>query len=181
MNSTKRLVSVGEAEVRYRAKVLEVVEQQLTFDTGHVTTHTTVRHPGAVVILPRCDDGSLLLVRQYRHALGRTLLEFPAGTLERGEEPLRCAQREIIEETKHRAEHWQPLGQLFPAPGFCDEAQHLFFASGLSPANGDEDDDEILSVVTMQPAELEAAIRCGELCDAKSIAIYLRAKLSGLL
>jgi ADP-ribose pyrophosphatase len=140
-----------------------------------------VKHPGAVVIIPQLEDGRLLLIAQYRFAVGATLLEFPAGTLEPGEAPLECARRELIEETGYRAEHWRALGITYPSPGYCDEQQHLFMATGLVPEHAAGDEDEIIEVKRLTVQEVERAIADETLVDAKSIAAYARAKLQGVL
>jgi ADP-ribose pyrophosphatase len=140
-----------------------------------------VKHPGAVVIVPQLEDSRLVLIEQYRFAVGETLLEFPAGTLEPDEAPLECARRELIEETGYRADHWHALGVIYPSPGYCDEQQHLFVASGLVPDQAAGDEDEILEVKRLTVQEVERAIADGTLIDAKSIAAYARAKLQGVL
>jgi ADP-ribose pyrophosphatase len=131
--------------------------------------------------MPQLADGRLILIAQYRFAVGETLLEFPAGTLEPDEAPLECARRELIEETGYRADHWHALGVIYPSPGYCDEQQHLFVASGLVPDQAAGDEDEILEVKRLTVQEVERAIADGTLIDAKSIAAYARAKLQGAL
>ena len=143
--------------------------------------HHLAHHPGAVVIMPQFADGRLLLIAQYRFAVGETLLEFPAGTLETGEAPLACARRELLEETGYRAEHWRALGTIYSSPGFCDEQQHLFLASGLVPEHAAADEEEILEVKRLTVPEVERAIAEGALVDAKSIAAYARATRQGVL
>lgn len=155
------------------------VEEQL-FPSGS-SKRFVVRHPGAAVFLPITDVGSVLLVRQHRTALGRELLEAPAGTLEAGEDPLACAQREIQEEVGMKAERWDSLGTLYPAPGFCDEVQHLFIARDLTPSSLPADDDEAITVVEMTQREILAAVSASELFDTKTLAIVLKAQLLGLL
>jgi ADP-ribose pyrophosphatase len=177
---TRPLTSLRTTTV-YAGSKLTVEEEQVRLPTGKLARHVTVRHPGAVVFIPRRDDGALLVLSQYRHSVRQSLLEFPAGTLERGEEPLACAQREIAEEVGHTAAHWEPLGKLYPAPGFCDEVQHGFFATGLTPCEAEPDDDEIIEVVPMPSADVLQAIQSGAMMDGKSIALYFRAQLRGLL
>ena len=95
---------------------MRVVRDELELADGSRLSKHWVQHSGAVVIIPRLNDGRLLLVHQYRHAVGQYLLEFPAGTMETGEAPLACAQRELVEEVGHRAVRWRELGTLYPAP-----------------------------------------------------------------
>jgi ADP-ribose pyrophosphatase len=113
--------------------------------------------------------------------VGATLLEFPASTLEPGEEPLQCARRELLEETGYRADYWRALGSLYPSPGYCDEQQHLFMATGLVPDHAAAHDDEVIEVKPLTVREVEQAITDGALVDTKSIAACARATLQGVL
>lgn len=174
-------IKVTSSTVQLVTRKFSVVEDELELPDGRAATVNIVKHPGAVVILPRDSNGDLLLIRQYRHALRAELLEFPAGTLEPGEAPLKCAQREIAEETGFRAEQWSELGELYPAPGICDERQLLFFASELIYDPLPADDDESISVERYTPEQVETFIVSGALNDAKSISVFLRAKLLGFL
>ncbi|WP_432454815.1 MULTISPECIES: NUDIX hydrolase [unclassified Agarivorans] len=146
---------------------------------------TTLHHPGAVVILALDSQGQIIMERQYRSAIQQWLIELPAGTLEKHEQGpqgiLACAQRELQEETNLQAAEWQALGKLYPVPGFCDEIQYLFVAKQLSAQAGQCDEDEFIEIFSMSCAEFEQAIVDGTINDAKSIACYTRAKLSGLL
>jgi ADP-ribose pyrophosphatase len=172
---------VLSTNVRHRYRIFAIVEHALRLPSGRTVVRQVVQHPGAVVIMPQLADGRLLMIAQYRFAMGETLLEFPAGTLEPGEAPLACARRELIEETGYRAEHWRPLGMIYPSPGYCDERQHLLMATGLVPEPAAADDDEVIDVKPMTVREVEQAITNGALVDAKSIAAYARAKLQGVL
>lgn len=165
----------------FSCPVFEVSRREIEVSSSRKVERFVVEHPGAVVFLPQSEEGDIYLVKQYRAALERSLLELPAGTLERGEDPLECAKRELAEEVKLQAVTWVRLGELFPAPGFCNEKQHLFLARGLSPAQGELDEDEVIEVVKLTPQEVYQAIEDGEICDAKSIAAILRAQLSGFL
>lgn len=140
-----------------------------------------VVHLGAAVILPLCDDGRLMMIRQYRFAVEKFLLEFPAGTLEPGEEIQSCARRELAEETGYQAEHWRSLGVVYPVPGYCCEEQHLFFASGLSPVQSEADPDEIISTQIVSVKEFEQAAQSGEIQDGKTLGAFFLARLQGLL
>jgi ADP-ribose pyrophosphatase len=175
------IIEVLSTKVLQRYRIFAIVEQALRLPSGRTVVRQVVQHPGAVVIMPQLEDGRLVMIEQYRFAVGETLLEFPAGTLEPGEAPLECARRELIEETGYRAEHWRALGVTYPSPGYCDEQQHLFMATGLVPEHAAGDEDEILEVKRLTVQEVERAIADGTLVDAKSIAAYARAKLQGVL
>jgi ADP-ribose pyrophosphatase len=167
--------------VLHTYRIFAIVEQALQLPAGRTVVRQVVHHPGAVVIIPQLADGRLLLITQYRFAVGETLLEFPAGTLEPGEAPLACAQRELLEETGYRADRWRALGRIYASPGYCDEQQHLFLATGLVPEHAAGDDDEVIEMTPLTVQEVERAIASGTLGDAKSIAAYARAPLQGVL
>jgi ADP-ribose pyrophosphatase len=172
---------VLSTNVLHRSRIFAVVEQALRLPSGRTVVHQVVHHPGAVVIIPQLADGRLMPIAQYRFAAGETLLESQAGTFEPSEVPLACGRRELIEETGYRADHWCPMGTIYASPGFCDEMQPLFVASGLVPAHGAADEHEILAVKQLSVEEIEQAIASRAFVDVKSIAAYTRAKLQGVL
>ncbi|MDY6805640.1 MAG: NUDIX hydrolase [Cyanobacteriota bacterium] len=137
-----------------------------------------VRHPGGALCVPVTADGKLVLVRQYRFAVSDRLLEFPAGTVEPGEDPAETIQREIEEETGYRARRWQKLGEFALAPGYSDEFIYAFLAQDLEKLETppDQDADEDMENVLMTPEELEKAILTGVAIDAKSICSFFLAK-----
>ena len=145
---------------------------------GEITRHVVVHH-GAVVILPITQSQEIVFVRQYRHAVDQWLLELPAGTLENAEHPSSCAERELSEETGFGASHWRELGVIYPAPGFCSEQQYLFLARELFVRKLEADQDEIIEVVKIPLADLRQTMLAGHICDAKSLALILRATLLG--
>jgi len=165
----------------FAGPVFALVDEQIRLANGTTVHHLTVQHPGAVVIIPRQADGTLLVIRQYRHSVRQTLLEFPAGTRHPGEVPLECAKREIAEEVGHVAYIWESVGEFHPAPGFCNEVQYGFVATDLQPCEATRDADELIEVLSMHSAQVEQAISDGTMTDGKSIALYLRAKLRGLV
>jgi ADP-ribose pyrophosphatase len=165
----------------FQGRNFTIESVELELPSKRIVSRDIVMHSGAVVIIPVLNDGRLVTVFQYRHSIADSILEFPAGTLEKGEDPLDCAKRELAEETGYAAKDWAKLGTLFPAPGFCNELQHLFFAKGLTKATGELDEDEIIEVRYFSSLEIEKAIMDDSLRDAKSIACYLRAKLKGLV
>ncbi|WP_041391007.1 NUDIX hydrolase [Prochlorococcus marinus] len=137
-----------------------------------------IRHPGAALAVPIQENGNVILLRQYRFAVSRRILEFPAGTLEANEDPLSSIKRELGEESGYQAKQWHNLGLMLPCPGYSDEVIHLFLAQNLTPLEkkplGDEDED--IEVLEMTKNELEHAIASGnEPLDGKSITAWHRA------
>ena len=170
-----------DTKVVFQGRSFFVAADTVRLASGKEIVRGVVRHRGAVVILPIQQNGSILAIRQYRHALGRIIIELPAGTLEAGEEPLICAKREIIEEAGFEAADWIPLGVQYPTPGFCDELQHCYLARNLTPAFREKDEDELIEVVEMTIPQFEDNIRSGEIVDAKSISTLMKARLAGLV
>lgn len=161
------------------ARKLRFEVNRVALPLGVEGTFGLVRHPGASLAVPVLDDGRVLVLRQYRFAVATRLLEFPAGTLDEGEDPLTTMRRELQEEAGYSAERWDPLGTMLPCPGYSDEVIHLFLARELTPLleRPAGDDDEDLEVLAMTPAELDAALASGdEYLDGKSLAAWFRAR-----
>lgn len=137
-----------------------------------------VRHPGGALAVPVTPEGQLVLVRQYRFTAQGRLLEFPAGTVEKGESPLQTIQRELPEETGYYAHTWQSLGEFFLAPGYSDEIIYAYLATDVVPLAQPppRDPDEDLEVVLLTPAELTKAIDRGVAVDAKTIVGFFLAR-----
>lgn len=137
--------------------IFRVVHEEIRLPSGMRQSLDLVEHAGAVAIAARDDEGRLLIVRQYRHALGGWTREIPAGRLEPGEPPQEAARRELEEETGFRAREWELLQVIAPAPGFCSERIHLYRAGGLEPVVGGGlacDADEELELERATPEEL---------------------------
>lgn len=158
----------------YRGRLFDVSLDELEMPGGVRARRETLRHPGAVCMVPVTDAGDLLFVTQYRHAAGRRLLELPAGTLEPGEEPREAVSRELQEEVGMMPGRIEPLGGLYVAPGYTSEYIHLFACTELRPGRLDADEDEDIEVETRTVAQALAAIDSGEICDAKSVIGILR-------
>ncbi|MFW9998419.1 MAG: NUDIX domain-containing protein [Candidatus Odinarchaeota archaeon] len=153
----------------YNGKLFNVVLEKVTLPNGAVKNREIVRHPGAAAMVPLLDDGHVVLVKQYRHAVGKFVWEIPAGTLEPKEDPVECAQRELVEETGYKAAMFHKLTEIWPAPGYTDEHIHIFLATGLTTAEQRLQDDEVLKT---QPTPFDTAlemIRRGEIQDGKTI------------
>ncbi|OOF09646.1 hypothetical protein BZG82_10345 [Salinivibrio sp. PR5] len=167
--------------IYHQWKRLSLVETQTVLPDGRPHRHHVIRHPAAAVILPILEDGRLVLLNQFRPAVNQWLLEAPAGTLERDECPLEGAKRELEEETGCQATSWYSLGSALPVPGFCDEVQHFYLASGLTQTEMNLDDDEFIQLRLMTMAEARARIAAGEINDNKTVALIARADYQGLL
>jgi ADP-ribose pyrophosphatase len=158
----------------YDGRVFSVVAEDVTLPKGHRLTVDVVRHPGSVIIVPMTADGQVVLVRQYRHAIGRTLWELPAGSLKPGEAPERAAIRECQEEVGLVPTRVERLGSFFPTPGYCDEEMIFYKATGLrEPAEGDEaqqDEDEDIEPKAFAVDHLRRMIASGEIVDLKTLA-----------
>ena len=168
----------------YRGRVVNLDVETVTLPNGATVDLEIIRHQGAVAVVPLKDDGTVLLIRQYRHAAGGYIYEVPAGKLEPGEDPRHCAARELEEEIGYRASSLAHLLTFYTTPGFTDEVIHLFLATGLTPGNQNLDHDEVLEVVEMPLDEAMARIEDGTIRDGKTIvglqAVYLRSRESGL-
>jgi ADP-ribose pyrophosphatase len=156
-------------ETVYDGKLFKVYRETVRLSDGRVRPREIVQHPGAVALVVVDSGGNLLLVRQYRRAADRALLEIPAGTREQGEEPEACARREIQEETGYKAGKVEKLGGFYSAPGFCTEFLHCFLCTELSDSRLQGDEDESMELVRLSAEEALAAIASGAICDAKSI------------
>lgn len=143
---------------------------------GRSIDFEVVRHAPATAVLAIDERGQVILVHQFRHALGTQIWEIPAGILEAGEDPLACAQRELREETGYSASEWTSLGQMYTAPGFCDEVIYLFLARGLSAGVQNLDDNEHLDPHAVPLARVHEMAASGELADSKSIVALYRAR-----
>ena len=161
---------MAETKEIYTGRIIRVTVEDVTLPNGRSTRLELVRHPGASAVVPLREDGRVLLIHQFRHAVGGYLYEVPAGTLSPGETPEACARREVEEEVGHRAGRLESLGSIVTAPGFCNEVIHLFLATELTVTKQSLDHDEVLRVVEMGFDEAMAKIQDNTIRDAKSIA-----------
>lgn len=167
--------TVTDSESIYEGKIVHLRVDTVRLPNGKEAKREVVAHRGAVCIVPVREDGTVLLVRQFRLPAGKALLEIPAGTLEAGEEPLACAARELEEETGYRAGNLRPLFQAYLAPGYSTELIHAFLATELTETNTNPDADENVELVPVPLAEAEDRVLRGEFQDAKTIASLLAA------
>lgn len=161
---------VNHRKPLHRGRVFNMDRENVSLDNGVTIDMDIIRHPGAAAVVALTDSGrSMILVRQYRHAVGGYIWEIPAGTLDGGESPLDCAQRELIEETGYTADAWEKLGEVVPVPGYADERIHLYLADGLRGAQQQLDADEILEVHEMKLEKILKMADSGQIQDAKTL------------
>jgi ADP-ribose diphosphatase len=159
----------------FEGRVFSVVVESITTGKGSKMDVEIVRHPGSVVLIPIAADGQVILVRQYRHAIGRSAWELPAGTLKRNEEPRKGAARECHEEIGLLPAQLEELGTFFPTPGYCDEEMTFYKATGLREARPDDeqaeqDEDEDIETQAFSMKQILSMIRSGEIIDMKTVA-----------
>jgi ADP-ribose pyrophosphatase len=158
----------------FRGRRLWIEKKVIPMQNG-AKKEKVIIHPGnAVAILP-IDGDRCKLLRQYRYAIGQHICEAPAGTMEPGEDPAATAHRELVEETGFEAGSMTPKGFIYTTPGFTDEKIFLFEARGLSPSQEfGKDEDEVIEVMDVAVRDLDAMIRDGTICDAKTICLIHR-------
>ncbi|HUF46547.1 MAG TPA: NUDIX hydrolase [Vicinamibacterales bacterium] len=171
MPSSDRPVREAHA-VRFRGLIFTVERDIVRLSNGRRATYDIVRHGGSVVLIPQPERETVVLIRQYRWAVGRWIWELPAGGLEPGESPARAARRECAEEIGLRPDRVERLGTFYPTPGFCDERMMFYRCTGLRrparPVAGD--DDEQIEPRTFRLADVRRLIRRGEIIDLKTVA-----------
>lgn len=153
----------------YRGRLLKVNEDEVSLPDGSSALREYVVHPGAAIILPLFDDGSVLLERQFRYPLGQHFYELPAGKLEQDEAPIETAKRELLEETGYAAAEWRELGHLHPCIGYSDERIDFFLARKLEFRGAHLDPGEFLETLRVPLGESVDWIRRGRITDTKTI------------
>jgi ADP-ribose pyrophosphatase len=165
----------------YEGHFLNVQCDRVALPDGKITKREYIRHPGAVVILPLLADGSVLLERQFRYPLNRVFIEFPAGKIDPGEDPLACAKRELREETGYTATDWQFVCTIHNAIAYSDEHLDLYFARGLVAGPTALDDGEFLETFSASVEQVLEWVRNGKITDVKTIigAFWLEKLVAG--
>lgn len=159
----------------YSGKVLSLRVDTIGLPEGGTSKREIVEHDESVVIVPIDSEGYVVLVKQYRKAAGKFLLEAPAGGIEKGEDPAQAAEREIQEEIGFRSNDMRYMGGFWMAPGFCTEYMHSYIANRLEKSSLPADEDENIEVVFLHKDDINSAIKSGEIEDSKSIASIMMA------
>ncbi len=153
----------------YKGKIIDLSVETVTLPNGATAELEVIIHPGAAAVVPMKDDRTVVLVRQYRHAVGSFIHEIPAGKLHPGEDPRDCAVREVEEETGYKVGRLEPILSFFTTPGFTNEIIHIFVGSDLSPGTQNLGADEVLEIVEIPLAQAIDRINDGVIQDAKTI------------
>jgi ADP-ribose pyrophosphatase len=161
--------------VIHRGKVLVHAIEEVELPNGNRVEFEVIRHPGAAAIVPFLSEDRILLLRQYRHAVGGYIWEIPAGKLDGGEDPRACAERELQEETGYRARRIERTGSILTTPGFTNEIIHLFSAFDLEPGAAAHEAAEVIEIHEVPFEEALAMIDRGEIVDSKTLAALFHA------
>lgn len=165
-----------EVQGIFSGNIISVHNDRITLVDGGTAYREVVDHPGGVAVVGLTEDNEILLVRQFRYPYRETILEIPAGKLEKDEDPREAGIREFKEECGAEAERFEPLGEIYPTPGYCGEIIRIFYAEGINYGEQHLDEDEFLDVVKVPVKECISKIMNGEIKDAKTIAGIFKLK-----
>ncbi|PKR78914.1 ADP-ribose pyrophosphatase [Halalkalibacillus sediminis] len=164
-----------KTESIFKGKVIDLQVDDVELPNGKTSKRELVKHPGAVAIIARTDEGKVIMVEQYRKPLEKSIIEIPAGKLEAGENPEETAKRELAEETGYEADELSFVVSYYTSPGFADEKLYVYEAKGLKLSENrlDGDEDEFVDLVEVTLEEAKQMIKQERIHDAKTIhAIY---------
>ncbi len=153
---------------------IHLYKDEILLPNGKKGVREVIRHPGAVCVLPYTDDGQVVFVNQFRYALDKVTLEVPAGKLEKGEDPMEAALRELSEETGLSAENIFHIGDLYTTPALIDEVIHMYIATDLKEGKQHLDDDEFVNTLKMPLSKAVEMVMNGEIKDSKTQTIILK-------
>jgi ADP-ribose pyrophosphatase len=156
----------------YQGHTIDLSVDHLLLDGERKVIREVVEHPGGTVIIPILPNGDIMLIQQYRYPFNKEIIELPAGKFDEGENPLRCAKRELQEETGYGAVKWMRLGSLMSTPGFSNEVLHIFMALNIEPTGKGQSLEEGEEYIRLKPISLHEAVTMverEEITDAKSI------------
>ena len=163
---------VLKREKKYQGRIIDLTVDEIQYNSGNASIREVVEHPGGAVVLCMGEQKEIVLIKQYRHPFGREVIELPAGKLEKNEDPLQCAQRELQEETGFAARNWRKLTSIMTTPGFCNEVLHIYLATDTYKSEKGqalEEGETTLHVFRVPADQAIEMIKNGEIVDAKTI------------
>ena len=170
---------VVKSEVIFRGKVFNTKVDQIEYTSGNKAVREVAEHPGGAVVVPVADDGKIVMITQHRFPVNKVLLELPAGKLNKGENPLVCAVRELEEETGYKSDNVIELGSIYTTPGYSTEKLWIYLAKDLKPGDHNREEGEFGMEVFEYPLEeIEKKIMDGQIVDGKTICGIFLAKNS---
>ena len=173
---------IKNSEIKFHGKVFDLRVDNIIYNSGNEGIREVAVHPGGAVVVAANGNGKIIFVKQYRYPLDKALIELPAGKLEKNEDPIHCAIRELEEETGYSSGKIEKLGSIFTTPGFCTEELHIYLAKDLKPGNHNREEGEFgMQIFEFTLDEIEDKIKTAEIQDSKTICgIYMyRNFLSG--
>lgn len=162
----------------FAGKLLKLYLEKKRLPNGYIADLEVIKHPGAVLIVPFLNKNKIVLIKQYRPVINSYIWELPAGTLDKGELPLACAKRELVEEIGYKAAKWNKIGYIYPAPGYTTEKIIIFEAHNLSAVKANRQDDEHIVPAIFDKKGIARLLKSGKLVDSKTLAAL---KLAGVV
>lgn len=169
----KYLEKTIREEEEYNGKIVHLYKRTVELPNGKTAIREVVKHPGGVAIVAFKDKDTLILVEQFRNPIQNTILEIPAGKLEKGEDIETCGRRELEEETGYKAKKFTYIGKIVTTPGFCDEYIYIYKAEELYSGNIGGDEDEFIGLHEVKLDKIKDMIKNGKIIDAKSISAFM--------
>ena len=163
------------SEEIFNGVAIHLFKDEILLPNGHTGIREIIRHPGAVCVLPITEEGDVIFVNQFRYALNKVTLEVPAGKLEKGEDPMEAALRELSEETGLSAKNIFSIGDLYTTPALIDEVIHMYIATDLTQGEQHLDYDEFVNTLKIPLSKAVDMVMNGEIKDSKTQTIILKA------
>ena len=154
----------------FKGKLLKVFVKKVRLPNGYLATFEIIKHPGAALIIPFLSKEKIILLKQYRPVIDSYIYELPAGTLDKGEKPIECARREMVEETGFSAKRLTCIGKIFPVPGYSTECIKIYKAEGLRKEEHEYEKDEVIKIHLFTRPAVRKLFKSGKIVDAKTIA-----------
>ncbi len=163
-----------ESNTIYEGKIITLKRDKVKLENGNIAYREVVNHSGGVGVIALNENGEIYMVKQFRYPYKKTILEIPAGKLNKGEDPLECGKRELCEECGVKAKNYISLGEIYPSTGYVDEVIHLYLATSLSKSQQKLDDDEFLDVLILPFEKVVKMVMSGEITDSKTVSAVLK-------